>query len=306
MTERLSILIITYNREEDTLELLKSLKTQVDYEQYIGEVLLLNNASTVSYDRLKVYIAEHPEMNIRYIEHTENLGVARGRNYLIKEAKYPLLLVLDDDVVFDDVNGIRNAATTFNQPLFAQNNTAIVSFCVFYYDTLERQKNAFPHKKQSKYIGRQQFLTSYFIGGAHLVRRTLFDEIGLYPTTFFYGTEEYDLGFRILNAGYTVGYSEAVKVLHKESPFGRVTNSEKQAMLWYNKSTVAWKYLPKKYFYTTAILWSLLVLKKTGFDLKTWFKTWPKIMRIPKDQVRTPISKEALNYIDSVEGRLWY
>ena len=306
MYPRLSILIITYNREADTLDLLKNLQAQADYEQYVGEVLVLNNASTVSYDELKGFVAAHPELKIRYIDHDENLGVARGRNYLIQEARYPLLLVLDHDVVFEDTNGIRNAALALDHPLFAQNNTAVLTFSIFYYDTNTRQLNAFPHKDRRTYEGQHQFLTSYFIGAAHLMKRELFQQTGLYPTDFFYGAEEYDLSFRVLHAGYTIGYSDVVKIRHKESPLGRVSNSQKLSMIWYNKSTVAWKYLPKKYFYTTAFLWSLFFLKHSGFDLKNWFKTWAKVMRIPRSKPRHVISNDALKYIDSVGGRLWY
>jgi len=45
----LSVLIISYNRPDETLALLKNLKAQTNFSGHVGEVLLLNNASTVSY-----------------------------------------------------------------------------------------------------------------------------------------------------------------------------------------------------------------------------------------------------------------
>jgi len=48
MTESISILIITYNRPDDLLELLQSIRMQKDISS-LKEVLVLNNASTVSY-----------------------------------------------------------------------------------------------------------------------------------------------------------------------------------------------------------------------------------------------------------------
>ena len=44
--------------------------------------------------------------------------------------------------------------------------------------------------------------------------------------------------------GYSIAYSDKMVMLHKESPLGRKTKKEKMAMLWINKSKVAWRYLP--------------------------------------------------------------
>lgn len=302
----LSILIITYNRPEDTLELLESLYQQENYEEHVGEILLLDNLSTVSYKIIDDFIETHPEMKINFIRHDENLGVARGRNYLIQIAKFPYLLVLDDDVVFANNDALIKATLLFEQDLFKENNVAVIMLNVYYHATNERQKTAFPHKKYNQYKDKSQFLTSYFIGAAHLMKKELFEQTGLYPEDFFYGIEEYDLSYRILDHDYRIGYDDSVKVLHKESPLGRITNTQKLSMLWRNKSVVAWKFLPKRYFYTTTILWSLFFLIKSHFKLGTFFKTWKKIRQIPKEHQRQPIQQKTIDYLTKVEARLWY
>lgn len=302
----LSVLIITYNRPGDALALLENLKQQNNLQQKVGEVLLLNNASTVPYTAISKFIENNPEFPLRYFEHPENLGVARGRNFLIKKAAFPYLLVLDDDVEFPEPNAIEHAAALFQKKRYIENNTAIITLNIFYFDTGERQKEALPHKNYSHYKDKDWFLTYYFTGAAHLMLKELFDHTGYYPEDFFYGMEEYDLSYRVLEAGYTLAFDSSVKVLHKESASGRVTNKQKLSMMWLNKSKVAQRYLPGRYFYSTALMWSLQYLKKTGFDLKGFFQTWGKVKSIPSNTASKKVGKRTLAYLRKVEARLWY
>lgn len=302
----LSILIITYNRPADTLALLENLKGQRNGTQYVKEILLLNNASTEPYEVIETFIATNPQLPIIYIPHDKNLGVSGGRNFLTKRATGSQLLVLDDDVVFGNDDAIEKIAGLFNQDKFIENNTAVITLNIFYYETQERQKSAFPHKDYENYKDKPWFLTYYFTGAAHLMKKELFDKTGFYPEDFFYGMEEYDLSYRLLNNGYTLAYDNSVKVLHKESPLGRVSNASKLGMMWLNKSKVAWRYLPKKYFYSTAFMWSLQYLWKTKFDLKGFFGRWNKVLGVLKTEHRTPISKENLQYLKENKARLWY
>lgn len=306
MEAQLSILIITYNRPEDTLALLANLHRQNNWEQYILEILLLNNASSTDYSIVTGFLHDHPEFPVRYIDHHENLGVARGRNFLIEKAKAPYLLVLDDDVELEQKDGLKKINSLFDKEQFIQSNTAIITLNIHYYETKNRQSTAFPHKKQEKYAGKQWFLTSYFIGAAHLMKKELFTKTGLYPTDFFYGMEEYDLSYRVIQSGYSLGYDDSVIILHKESPTGRIPGKERQRSFWYNKSKVSWRYLPKKYFYTTAFLWSLHYLKKTRFDVKGFFTTWKDVLRIPTSFTRTPLNDKALHYLIDTEAQLYF
>ena len=203
-------------------------------------------------------------------------------------------------------DAIQKAAALFYKTVFVQNNTAIITLNIFYYATKERQKNALPHKKYEIYKDKDWFLTYYFVGAAHLMKKEIFDKTGLYPTDFFYGMEEYDLSYRTMDAGYTLGYDSSMKVWHKESPKGRITNKQKMQMLWYNKSKVAWRYLPNIYYYTTAFMWSLQYLITTRFDFKGFFEQWEEIIHIPKNVEKQSIRKKAMEYINAVEARLWY
>src|SRR5690606_24039717 len=185
------------------------------------------------------------------------------------------------------------------------NNTAIITLDIFYYDTGARQVNAFPHKNIRKYEGRDWFLTYYFTGAAHLMKSELFEKTGLYPEDFFYGMEEYDLSYRVIDAGYSLAYDNSVKVLHKESPLGRLPHREKLTMMWLNKARVVWTYLPIRYFFSSFFLWSLFYLKSSKWDfsgcVKNYFKGF-KVFSFP----RRPLRRAGLLYLKKVEARLWY
>jgi GT2 family glycosyltransferase len=132
------------------------------------------------------------------------------------------------------------------------------------------------------------------------------EKTGLYPEDFFYGMEEYDMSYRILNAGYIILYSDKITMLHKESPLGRKPKKEKLRMMWVNKSKVAYRYLPRKYFYSTAFMWSLQYLKITGFNITGFLKGWKEIFKIKKTETKTPLNTETLSYLRKLKARLWY
>jgi GT2 family glycosyltransferase len=301
----LSFIIITFNRPADMLELLQNISGLEQAAELLEEVIVVNNASADDYSRVKNYINSTSSLPFRYYDAPENLGVAGGRNFALKKGKAPLIIMLDDDAVMQNKDCLINLVKEFEI-----NNTerpkAIVSFKVLYYDTLEMQKNALVHKRFEEYKDRSFFETYYYAGGAHAIKRDIIEDLGQYPGDFFYGMEEYDLAYRILDAGYSIVYSDKIVMLHKESPLGRKPKKEKLQMMWLNKSKVAWRYLPKKYFYSTALMWSMQYLKETGLNLGGFFTGWKKVFSISSGEKRTPVKPTTMDYLRKVKARLWY
>ena len=301
----IGFILITYNRKADLLELLKNISGLNGASELVEEVIVVNNASTEDYSDVKNYINQQQQLPVRYFDAPENLGVARGRNFALKQSTAPVLIMLDDDAVLQNKDCLYNLLGEF-EAANTDREKAIISFKVLYYDTLQMQKNALPHKLYNEYKGKSFFETYYFAGGAHAIRRNILDEIGRYPENFFYGMEEYDMSYRILNAGYSIVYSDKIVMLHKESPLGRKPKKEKVRMMWVNKVKVAYKYLPVKYSYSTAIMWSLFYLQQTDFNLTGFLKGWKEIAQIHKRENRNPISPSTLSYLRKVKARLWY
>lgn len=305
MLKPLGFIIITYNRPLDTLELLKSISNLDKASALLQEIIIINNASTEDYRLVKNFISTNPQLPFIYTNAPENLGVARGRNHALQKSTAPILIMLDDDAVLQNKDCLVNLIKEFEA-----NNTerpkAIISFKVLYYDTLKMQTSLLPHKHFEAYKNKPFFETYYYAGGAHAIKRKVIENIGFYPDDFFYGMEEYDLSYRILNAGYSIVYSDKIVMLHKESPYGRNPKQEKLKMMWVNKTKVAYRYLPKIYFYTTALMWSLQFLRKTSFDLNNFLKGWKEISKIHIIEERNPINKSTLRYLKKLKARLWY
>jgi GT2 family glycosyltransferase len=300
---KISILIITYNRANDMLELVQSI-CSLEYKEYLYEVIIVNNKSTEDYKQVEDFLKAHSDIPFKYFVTKENLGVTGGRNFAIRKSQAPILVFIDDDALFQNKDAILQIGNIFADK---ENKVpGIVTFKISYLSTLQLQKNAFPHKRFKEKKDLHRFDTYYFTGCAHAIRKDVFEKVGYYPENFFYGMEEYDLSYRAINSYFTIKYDDRVSILHKESPFGRLPNSEKLRRMWINKTRVAWRYLPKKYFYTTAILWSLQYLRNTNWYLAGWFTGWRKIFKIPHLEKRKVLNKQALSYLKHVKARLWY
>ena len=287
------------------LELLKNISDLDSASDLLEEVIVVNNASTDNYTTVKDFINSTPALPFYYFDAPDNLGVANGRNFALAKGKAPIIIMLDDDAVLQNKDCLINLIKEFET-----NNTekpkAIVSFKILYYDNLQMQKNGLPHKQYEEYKDKSFFETYYYAGGAHAIKREVIEKLGQYPADFFYGMEEYDLAYRILDAGHSIVYSDKIVMLHKESPLGRKPKEEKLQMMWINKSKVAWRYLPKKYFYSTAFMWSIQYLKETGFNSGGFFKGWKKVFTIPSTEKRTPVKQTTMDYLRKVKARLWY
>jgi GT2 family glycosyltransferase len=303
---KLSVLVVTFNRPDDLLDLLRSVAGQDDADAVLEELLILDNGTSVDYTECCDFVRDHPEIPIRVLRSEVNLGVAGGRNLLMQEASGDAFLVLDDDVVFSTSGDLAALASVFEKDFFRGANAGIVQLRVVYHDTKEPQRSAYPHKRREPGTTDTEFLTSFFVGAATLMRKEALDLVGLYPEDLFYSMEEYDLGYRMIEAGYSIGYEPSVTIEHKESREGRLSDDAKLRMQWVNKSVVAWRYLPLRYFVTTALMWSLEYVRRVRGHPGGYVRGWRDVVRIPFVQRRKPIGPEALAYLRMVDARLWY
>lgn len=92
---KISIVIPTYNRPESLLRLLESLAAQQDVDWEAGEVLVVDDGSSVSY--AAVLSGRDWPFELRLLQQ-ENGGEARARNTGAAQARGELLLFLDDDM----------------------------------------------------------------------------------------------------------------------------------------------------------------------------------------------------------------
>ena len=299
---KIAIIIITYNRPADMLALAMNIEKLSSKKDLLEEVIIVNNNSTESYDEVKSFIQQNPSTPFKFIESKENLGVSRGRNFAIEQSTAPILVLIDDDAEFQDMDVLERINTAVNK----NPNAGILAMKILYFQNKEFQINCFPHKSFEKRKNLNSFDTYYFAGCGNIIQKEAFNKVGAFPIDFFYGMEEYDLSYRVLEAGYSIKYIANIVLLHKESPEGRQTKSDKLRGMWVNKTKVAWRYLPMLNYFTTAIMWSLFFLLRSKFDLIGFVKGWAAVVLIPFNEKRKVVTASTIEYLNNAEARLLF
>jgi len=92
---KVTVCIVTYNRENDVLELLDSVYSS-NFKDF--EVILFDNNSKEKISDKKLSIYD----KLKYIYSNKNIGGAGGRNYCEKIANREYLMILDDDTLIDE------------------------------------------------------------------------------------------------------------------------------------------------------------------------------------------------------------
>lgn len=226
----ISIVIVNFNGVDDTTELLNSLK---DYCSDIShEVIVVDNGS--SSDEAELLRSRFGNHNI--IRSDINLGFAGGNNAGIKQSKGRYIFLLNNDTVIED-NSLKNLIEFMDSNPIA----GAVSPKILFYDskdviqyagftelsdiTLRNRGVGFGEKDSGQYSKPVQ--TAFTHGAAMIVRRDLYNEVGLMPECYFLYYEEYDWCEQFKRAGFKLWYYPGFHVLHKESrSTGKISNSK--------------------------------------------------------------------------------
>ncbi len=102
MSQLLSIVMPAYN-EERTIHLILDKIRKVELMQGIRkEVLITNDCSKDdTKGAIQRYMAEHPDLQIRYFEHEENKGKGAALHSGIREAQGQFIVIQDADLEYD-------------------------------------------------------------------------------------------------------------------------------------------------------------------------------------------------------------
>lgn len=209
----LSVCIITRNRHEDFKSTIISLLKQTIS---FSEILVLENGSDkLTIERNQFFLSSYDCVN--YTVLAENLGVAGGRNELLKRAKGKYIIELDDDVELPDPDCLKRAVEYMDE----NPKTGIGAFDIVNFYSGQRVAKEYPFKRKRTYSSapRRCF---WFIGAGHIFRSSALQKVGLYGDFFPYGSEEQDLSVKVLDAGLDIFFLPQCVVLHKASPKARM------------------------------------------------------------------------------------
>lgn len=219
-----SVLILNWNRLEDTKRSIKSVLNQ-SYKNI--EIIVLDNASTEEdTDSLKILFPE-----IQYYKMDRNYGCPGGRNRGIDYCRGEFIFFVDNDGILQE-DAICNAVKIFLE----KKDVAIVTGRII----LFKDVSDIDYGILLNNNGYYDFL---FNGGISMHRRSIYEKIGKFNEDFMYGAEETNMCYRLLTIGMYVYFADNVVLWHKESPLAR-NQSMNMVTRYANKLVTYWELLP--------------------------------------------------------------
>jgi GT2 family glycosyltransferase len=218
MTQKIDVIILSWNRVADTIAAIESARSQQGVSVHVHVVD--QGSTTENLNQLRNAIAAWPDVTLK--ELGLNVGVARGRNIATRMGMAPYVVALDNDAVFPDADVLARVVRVFEQDLAL----GAMAFRIINFFTGQDDEMCWDYPRVPSSQADQEFMVTRFIGAGHAMRREAFIAAGEYDESLFFGGEERDLSYRILNLGYRIKYRPDLVVLHKVDPEARVRWTE--------------------------------------------------------------------------------
>lgn len=235
------VVVVNWNRADDTIECLKALASS-DYANY--RPLVVDNGSTNgSPDAIR---AAFPAVEV--IANEDNLGFARANNIGIERALQQgadYVLLLNNDTLVDKRLLTELVAVGESDP-----QIGMLVPKIYYHEEKRCPEPAeggriwsagarwrrFPPRVTIVGFGREdgpaysfQREVDYATGCAMLVKREVFDRVGMFDPVFFMYHEDYDFSARVRRGGYRIVYVPQAVMWHK----GSASTGERSPLKWY-------------------------------------------------------------------------
>lgn len=240
-----------------------------------------------------------PVPSVTWQRSDENLGVTAGRNRLAEACRADVLTFLDDDAVF-----LGDAASRLRQRFEVEGDLGLVAFRVVRPGGA-RMPLEYPFRGRPREDAEAR-PCAYFVGCGYAIRRSALESAGGYDEQFFYSTEEVDLSFRLMRAGWQLSYDPSITIEHRPSARGRSVAPRVSKLVLRNQLTVARRYLPAPVAVIHGGVWAAWTLRSSvrAGTLRPWLEGWKEGLGGAVD--RRPLPWRLLWEIHRLGGRvLW-
>jgi glycosyltransferase involved in cell wall biosynthesis len=262
---KISIIIASVDRDEYLQRCLACIEKAYDYAKGINlEVLVIFQDKK---EKSSIRTVNSELFSFYYLE---KRGLSSARNFGIKKSAGEYLVFLDDDTVIRE---------DFLSVLLKNilNNEGSAYCCR---DTDPEKRKLYSGRfsgEKSKFLNYCEYI--YFLGYAHIIKRSSIKNLGLYDERFGLGAkypaaEESDIFFRLKQRGEKVIYLPKLVVYH---PVGNETSELKCFNYAYAISAMLVKQMCLDYRY--AVLYLFIITK---IILKSFFRTL-QILFFPKN-----------------------
>lgn len=210
------------------------------------------------------------DLHVEVVVSADNLGIPGGRDLGLRRLDTDLVGFLDDDAAFgaDSFDAIVDIFET--TPLLGAVSLRLVD---------ERGDTARRHVPRVGSSGaEQQGPVANFLGGACVLRRVAYLEAGGYFTDLFYGHEEIELSWRLIDTGWSIRYLADIQVFHPKSTIER--HADGWRLTGRNRVWIARRTLPRPLSLAHSVSWLVIgSLRAPGRDRKRayvagWTSAW--------------------------------
>ncbi len=287
---------MTYARDFLIAEVLGYLRTK-DGGRTDYEILLVdNNPEPVNRNEL---LAQFPSATS--FQDGINKGVV-GRNVGIDAARGEYVLIVDDDVFMETDDYL----STFERLFEAEPDVGVITIRKHVRGETGRRVDLIPHTRKNVDLD-SSFLTFRFVGGCVGFRREALRQVGGFFPDFFYGIEEVELAYRMINGGWKIRYSPVISVEELEHPAGRKPTRESQTDRLTNKYIMTWIHMPFPEILINYALFTPYIAYRVRGQIRIGaavvrFIKWLARRNRPR---RSPLSLAARTYIRACGGSVW-
>ena len=182
-----------------------------------------------------------------------NLGVPGGRELGVRSGRADIVAFLDDDAV------LVGRAERIRQAFEQDPSLAAVSLRLVDDDGRSLSRHV------PRLGGSDPSISGavvHFLGGASAIRRSAYEEVGGYFVDLFYGHEEIELSWRLIDAGWSIRYLADVDVVHPRTEISR--HAEGWRLTGRNRVWIARRTLPWPVAVVHTLTWLILGLVRCG------------------------------------------
>ncbi|AQR61188.1 hypothetical protein BZG35_05620 [Brevundimonas sp. LM2] len=291
-----SVVILTYSRDAIVQDVLRDLAEKIADRDDCEILLVDNNADDV--DR-GAWLA--PFRFARWIRMGGNVGVI-ARNAGMSAAVGQIIGLLDDDVFIQTVDFPDILMRLFQ----ADPKLGALTIRKVLADTNETRRDLIPHSRKDVDLTRP-FDTFRFVGGFAAFSRAAYARVGGFSPEFFYGSEETELSFRLVNDGWKISYSPEIVATELEHPSGRGSVKAVQTMRLRNRYIIAWMHMPFPQILLNYLFFTpyIAFYARGQIDVPAAITDFIRWLRRSDRPRRTPLDAAAVAYIRGCGGATW-
>jgi len=225
---KIGIVIINYNGKDDTLECLDSMHILMSDPRFVVRIFLVDNNSKIAIDKSEL---DKIVPDVVLIQNERNEGFAEGNNIGIRSAldyNSDYIILLNNDTVLVD-----DSFSRLISKMETESEIGIGGIVNYYYNDHNKIWQAgiindFKYGKPFSVLnfnnGLAEFkAVDYVPGSSMVIKKEVFEKIGLLDARYFAYFEENDFCMRAKKTGFNVAFLQNTKILHK---IGQSSNSK--------------------------------------------------------------------------------